>query len=177
MILRLAALVLLAWMIGFAWFVVSVPGPPPAEVRTDAIVVLTGGAGRVERGLQLLAEKRGARLLVSGADRRVRPSELAAAYKVPVALVDCCVDLGHEAVDTRSNADEAARWAAEHGYRSLRLVTTDWHVARARFELSRALDPAIVLVADPVRSEPGLYGLFREYHKYLLRRFAAPIGI
>lgn len=177
MIARLAALALLAWMVGFAWFILAVPGPAPASLRTDAIVVLTGGPGRVERALRLLQERRGRRLLVSGADRRVRPAELAAAYKVPPALVACCVDLGQDAVDTRSNADEAADWARARGYRSLRLVTTDWHVARARFELSRALGPDIAVVADPVRSEPSLYGLFGEYSKYLLRRFAVPIGI
>ena len=87
--------------------------------------------------------------------------------------------LGHEAVDTRSNAEETARWLRDHRYRSVRLVTADWHMPRARFELSRALNdgPAVAILADPVRSAPGFAMLFAEYNKYVLRRLAVPLGI
>jgi uncharacterized SAM-binding protein YcdF (DUF218 family) len=173
---RVLAAALLAWMLGFAWFAIALPRP--ADDRpTDAIVVLTGGPGRIQRALSLLERGKAKRLLVSGADRRVRPAEFAEAYGVPMRLVDCCVDLGNEAVDTRSNADETVQWLKHHGYRSVRLVTTDWHMLRARFELGRVLDSHIVLIADPVPSEPELKSLFGEYNKYLLRRLAAPLGI
>lgn len=176
MIVRLAAGMLLAWMLGFAWFAVALPQPAD-DRKTDAIVVPTGGPGRVERGLDLLAAKRAKRMLVSGADRRVQPAELAEAYHVPRALVACCVDLGQEAVDTRSNAEETAAWLKQHRYRSVRLVTTDWHMSRARFELGRTLDDDVTIVGDAVKSTPALSALFKEYHKYLLRRLAAPLGI
>ncbi|WP_380872262.1 hypothetical protein ACFB49_32070 [Sphingomonas sp. DBB INV C78] len=176
MITRILAAGILLWMIGFAWFAMTLPGPAD-ESPTDAIVVLTGGPGRVQRGLGLLERGKAKRLLVSGADRRVRPRELAAANNAPEKLVDCCVDLGNEAVDTRSNAEETALWVTQHHYRSVRLVTTDWHMRRARFELSRVLGDDVRLVADAVPSEPGLGSLFEEYHKYLLRRVAAPLGV
>jgi hypothetical protein len=48
---------------------------------------------------------------------------------------------------------------------------------RARYELSRMLDPGVRIVSDAVVSEPGLIALLKEYNKYLLRRLAAPIGI
>lgn len=175
-IVRLLSLLLLGWMLGFAWFAIAIPGPADERV-TDAIVVVTGGPGRVQRGLALLREKKARRLLVSGANRRVQPAEFAEAYDVPRALVDCCVDLGQDAVDTRSNADETAEWMAARGYRSLRLVTTDWHMRRTRLELARALPPGIEIVGDAVRSEPGLSALFKEYNKYLLRRLAVPLGV
>ena len=44
MIRRLLAFVLLAWLLGFAWFALLLPQPLEAEKRTDTIVVLTGGA-------------------------------------------------------------------------------------------------------------------------------------
>lgn len=173
---RFLAAGLLVWMLGFAWFAMAIPGPAD-DRTTDGIVVLTGGPGRVQRGLVLLEKGRAKRLLVSGTDRRVRPRELAAAYGAPVKLVECCVDLGNDAVDTRSNAEETATWVTRHGYTTVRLVTTDWHMRRARFELSRQLPPGVTILADAVVSEPGLGALFEEYHKYLLRRLAAPLGI
>jgi uncharacterized SAM-binding protein YcdF (DUF218 family) len=176
-IVRLLAFLLLCWLLGFAWFAVRQPGPAPSAETTDAIVVVTGGPGRVQRGLDLLAAGRAKRMLVSGADRRVRPAEFAEVNHVPLALVQARVDLGHEAVDTRSNADETAAWLARYKFRSIRLVTTDWHMARARFELARVVDPSVRVLQDGVRSEPGLTALFREYNKYLLRRVAATLGV
>jgi uncharacterized SAM-binding protein YcdF (DUF218 family) len=173
---RFVASLLLLWALGFALFAVTLPGPAVDGV-TDAIVVLTGGPGRVRRGLSLLQRGQAKRMLVSGTDRRVQPHELAAEYGVPEKLIDCCVDLGHESVDTRSNAEETAAWARKRGFRSIRLITTDWHMPRARYELGRMVDPGVVIVTDGIVSEPGLFALLKEYNKYLLRRFAAPIGI
>lgn len=176
MILRLLALPPLLWALGFALFVVMLPAPGD-DRATDGIVVLTGGPGRIQRGISLLQADKGRRMLVSGVDRRVKPHELAVEYDVPDRLFDRHIDLGHESVDTRSNAIEAASWLRRHRYRSVRLVTTDWHMPRARFELSRALDAGIILVPDAVKSHPGLVLLLREYNKYLLRRAAALMGI
>ena len=65
-------------------------------------------------------------------------------YQADDALFGCCVDLGRESVDTRSNAEEVARWVDKRKFRSVRLVTTDWHMPRARFEISRQLGGGIV---------------------------------
>ncbi|MBO9379318.1 YdcF family protein [Sphingomonas histidinilytica] len=177
MIVRAAAAALLLWIAGFMAFALFLPQPAPDGVVTDGIVVMTGGRGRVERGLRLLEAKQAKRLLISGADRRVRPHELAVQFKAPMALVECCVDLGHESVDTRSNAAEAAGWIARRRYTSIRLVTSDWHMVRARFDLRNATGDGLEIVTDAVPTEPGLIDLVREYNKYLLRRIAALIGI
>lgn len=174
MLIRGLSFLLLFWLAGFVVFAVTLPRHVRPG-RTDGIVVLTGGPGRLERGFTLLRDRQAQRMLISGVDRRVRPHELAVEYRVPDALVNCCVDLGQEAVDTRSNADETAEWAARRGYRSLRLVTTDWHMPRSHFEIGRAA-PGVAIIVDPVRSEPGLFALTREYSKYLLRRAGALAG-
>lgn len=176
MIKRIAALLVLAWALGFALFVVGLPRPADAA-RTDAIVVPTGGAGRIERGLELIQQRQAKRMLVTGVNRDVRASELALVQNAPPALFRCCVDLGREAVDTRSNGAETARWLKRRGYRSLRLVTSDWHMRRARHELRRALDPNVVIISDAVRSRAGFGVLFTEYHKYLLSMFAGAVGL
>lgn len=176
MIRRLVSLVLLVWLLGLAWFVVTLPGPA-GDARTDAIVVLTGGSGRIQRGLDHLAQGQAKRLLVSGVDPAVRLDELAQLQKAPAHLFECCVDLGKDAVDTRSNASEAAQWLKRKRYRSVRLVTTDWHMPRARFELQRAVGAGVVVIPDAVDSAPGFMTLFAEYNKYLLRRVSALLGV
>ena len=84
----------------------------------------------------------------------------------------CCVDLGSESVDTRSNAEEARRWLDRRGFDSVRLVTSDWHMRRARYEFRKTLGDDYTVVPDAVRTEPGLKTLFAEYNKYLLRRLS-----
>lgn len=175
MIARLVAIPVLLWAIGFVLFVAMLPGPAE-EQKTDAIVVLTGGPGRIQRGISLLQAGKAKRMLVSGVDRRVKPHELAAEYDAPRRLFDRQIDLGHESVDTRTNAAEAADWLGKRGYRSVRLVTTDWHMARARFDLRQAVGPDVSVIADAVPSEPQLVPLLKEYNKYVLRRGLALIG-
>jgi len=116
-------------------------------------------------------------LLVSGVDRDVKPAELAAEYNTPIELFECCVDLGFQAVDTRSNALETARWVAKREDSSVRLVTSDWHMRRARLELERAMPPNVKIVSDAVSTAPSLTTLFKEYNKFLMRRLAALAGV
>ena len=176
MIRRAVSFLLLLYVLGYALFTVLLPRPAGGE-QTDAIVVLTGGAKRFERGLGLLQEGKAKRMLVSGVARTVRPSELAAEYKTDEKIFACCIDLGRESVDTRSNAEEVSRWLAKNRFRSIRLITTDWHMPRARFELSRRLPGDVEVLSDAIESNPAFRQLFTEYNKYLLRRAAVLIGI
>ena len=175
MIRRLIAAALLGWLLGFGWFAMALPRPL-ADGRTEAIVVLTGGEGRIQRGLAALEQGLAGRLLVSGVDRNVRPVEFAVEYKVPATLMVCCVTLGFEATDTRSNARETARWIAVNKVRSVRLVTSDWHMRRAAYELERMQPPGLVVLRDAVPSRPSLRMLVLEYNKWLARRLAALWG-
>ncbi|NJC34935.1 uncharacterized SAM-binding protein YcdF (DUF218 family) [Sphingomonas jejuensis] len=173
--LRVGAILVTLYLLGFAAFATSLPRPLSPD-RTDGIVVLTGGAGRIERGLDLLEDGAADRMLISGVGIAVRPQELAVRTGRPQRLFDCCVDLGHEAVDTRSNGDEVAAWVGRQRYRTVRLVTSDWHMRRAAFEITRALPGGVALSEDAVRTEPSLRVLNNEYNKYLLRRGAAVVG-
>ena len=176
MIKRLISLLFLAWVLGFAWFAL-LPPLPAKEQKTDAIVVLTGGPGRIDRALERLEAGDAKRLLISGVAREVKPHELAIQYKRPQSLFDCCVALGFEAEDTRSNATEVATWVARRNYRSIRLVTTDWHMRRAEYELGRALGDTVTILPDAVRSQPNFATLFREYHKYLAGLAGGVLGL
>jgi uncharacterized SAM-binding protein YcdF (DUF218 family) len=173
MIARLAALVALLYGLGFVLFAFTLGKPAPATASaTDAAVVLTGGSGRIEHAIDVLREGKAKRLLVAGADPSVTKADIARRLGGRRKLIQCCVDLGSESVDTRSNAEEAGRWLAKHKYKSLRLITSDWHMRRARYEFEKVLGSSYLLTTDAVRTEPSFVTLFGEYNKYLLRRLA-----
>jgi uncharacterized SAM-binding protein YcdF (DUF218 family) len=167
---RVLSLVVVLWAFGFLWFAMALPQPAGPE-KTDAIVVPTGGGGRIQRGLELLREGQAQRMLDTGVDEDVRPNEFAAEYKVPRQTMACCVTLGFAALDTRGNARETSEWVAARKVRSLRLVTSDWHMRRAALELENALPDGTRVVRDAVRTEPSLRTLFLEYHKLLATWF------
>ncbi len=172
MIRRLFSVLFLVWALGFVWFAVMLPQPAGDGVRTDAVIVPTGGAGRIPRGLAVLDEGLSRKMLVSGVDREVRPQEFAAQFGVSPQRMACCVTLGFAAVDTRSNAAETAKWVAQNEVRSLRLVTTDWHMRRTASELDRALPDHVTVIRDAVPSQPDFGTLFLEYHKLIASRAA-----
>jgi uncharacterized SAM-binding protein YcdF (DUF218 family) len=173
MIARAASLLLLLYALGFVLFAFTLGKPAPANAApTDAGVVLTGGAGRLEHAVDVLRSGKAKRLLVAGADPSVTKADIARRLNGKHQLIRCCVDLGSESVDTRSNAEEAARWIAKHHFQSVRLITSDWHMRRARYEFHKVLARKVQLETDAVRSEPTFLTLFGEYNKYVLRRLA-----
>lgn len=166
MIARLAGFIALIYAAGFIVFAVTLPGEA-GQVKTDAVLVPTGGPGRIARGLQVLRNGDAKRLFVSGVDPEVKPAEFAREFGARPREMRCCVTLGFLAVDTRSNAGEAAQWLASNDVRSVRLVTTDWHMRRAAAELNRSLPPTVTVIEDAVPSDPALGQLFLEYNKLL----------
>ena len=166
MILRLLAAVFLIYAFGFLGFAVTLPSPA-AKTETDAVIVLTGGPGRIARGLEVVASGQAKEMFVSGVDPEVKPEEFAEQFEVSRRTMDCCVTLGYLAVDTRSNAGEVAQWMKEKEFTSARLVTTNWHMARAHSEVSSTLPAGISIIKDAVVSHPDLATLFLEYNKLL----------
>ena len=151
--LGLAVLVLAAWLAGLLWYADRIPATsPPVQEPTDAIVVLTGGSGRLSEGLRLLAEGSGKRLFVSGVYRGIDVDALLQLARQKPDDVECCITIGYAADNTAGNARETARWMRAVGNRSLRLVTANYHMPRSLLEFHRAL-PDIRIVAHPVFPE------------------------
>jgi len=158
--------------------------------KADGIVVLTGGASRVSDGMELLAAGYGKRLLISGVHPSSAPSDISRSLPEGQSYFNCCVDLDRSAVNTRSNAAETRRWAHERGFKSLIVVTSNYHMPRAIVELSHAM-PDIELipfavVGDKWREEPWYEGgptlrlVLSEYVKYVAAKFRvhlADLGI
>ncbi|SNS31752.1 MULTISPECIES: YdcF family protein [unclassified Azospirillum] len=168
------------WAAGLFAFAASLPRHPPADdIVTDGIVVLTGGSERLEVGFDLLRAGKARRLFISGVYRGVEVRELLAlAQREDARELECCVELGYEADDTEGNAVETARWVTDQGLRSIRVVTSNYHMPRSLVEFRRAL-PGVELVAHPVAPAKvrldGWWGwpgtaelIIMEYNKYVL---------
>ncbi len=151
--LALVALVLAAWLGGLFWYAGRIPAEPAGTTeRTDAIVVLTGGTGRLSEGLKLLADGRGERLLVSGVYRGIDVDALLQLARRKPDDVECCITIGYAADNTAGNARETAEWIRSADNRSLRLVTANYHMPRSLLEFRRAL-PDVRIIAHPVFPE------------------------
>src|SRR5262245_23933073 len=138
---------------GFLWFAWRVPTSEIMLDRdADGIVVLTGGASRIADAIELLAARRGKRLLISGVYPATKTGELARLVPEYGRLFACCVDLDYSAVNTVGNAVETRRWVKDRGFRSLIVVTSSYHMPRTMAELARRM-PDIELVPFPVVTE------------------------
>jgi uncharacterized SAM-binding protein YcdF (DUF218 family) len=171
-------LVLGAYAAGFLLFLARLPAAP-ANPHADAIVALTGGNALLDTAVALLEHGAGQRLLISGVDMETRKETLGRLAEGGPRFA-CCADIGYAAEDTRGNAEEAAEWSREHGYKSLIVVTARYHIPRAMLEFS-AVMPDTRLIAYPVttggidvtgwwRHRDTAVLLQREYMKYLAIR-------
>ncbi|HEB79000.1 MAG TPA: YdcF family protein [Rhodospirillales bacterium] len=177
----LAGLTLAAvtWGVGLFRFAAAIP----IEVRdkttqTGAIVVLTGGSGRLSEGLELLAAKMAGKLFISGVYLGVDVNKLLELSQRAPEGFECCVEIGHSADDTTGNAAETAAWARRRGVNSIRIVTSNYHMPRSLLEFRQAL-PEAAFIPHPVFSRfvkrdrwwawPGTASLIvGEYNKFLL---------
>jgi uncharacterized SAM-binding protein YcdF (DUF218 family) len=153
----LAALLiaLMIWGVGLLAFTGRVDHSTPAREppTADGVVALTGASNlRLEAATKLLEEGKGKRLLISGVNREATRADVQTVTKAVKPIYDCCVDLGFAAANTVGNAIETAEWAKSKGYKSLIVVTADYHMPRSMLELSAAM-PGVALYPYPVETE------------------------
>ena len=151
-----------AFALGFLVFVLRLPDPRDAVPERLAvagegpagIVALTGGAGaRIGRAVALHEAGLGERVLVSGVNPKITKEDLANpdAGLGSAATFACCVDLGPFAKTTKGNALETRSWLRSRGYTTVYLVTSNFHLPRAKAELS-ILAPELTIIGVPVDS-------------------------
>ncbi len=162
---------LVVWALGFLWFWKTLPRPVANAARTDGIIALTGGEGRLASAVSMLDEGLATRVLITGVHPDTGKKLLAVQLGVRPELMDCCIDIEHEAGNTVGNARAAAQWVREQNIRSVRLVTSDYHMPRALLEFRTALPEAEIL-PSPVAGKINMTGLLGEYVKYSVRLFS-----
>ena len=164
-------------MAGFLGFVYSLDRfERKPETGADGIVVLTGGAQRIDDAINLLAEGYADRLLISGVNEKTNREQISRLNPGQRHLFDCCVDLDYRARNTIGNAIEIRRWTERNHFASLIVVTSNYHMPRALVELEHALPSvqkipySVAATIDPHswwRSASAARVLFSEYVKFL----------
>jgi len=150
---KLAVLGAILLVIGFGVFIWLLPDEQVTLDRSaDGIVVLTGGTARVSDALELMASGHGKRLLITGVNPGTTTGDIARQVVDYDRILNCCVDLDYSALNTLGNAVEARRWALDHNFRSLIIVTSAYHMPRALAEFAHQL-PDVSLIPFPVVSD------------------------
>jgi uncharacterized SAM-binding protein YcdF (DUF218 family) len=152
LLLRVAAWLFGAWLVGFVVFLVAAftASPPNPLPPADGIVALTGGDERISTALALLADHEAPLMLISGAGRGTYLGDFTADDAAAITRYAASITLGHKAASTHGNAVEAAAWARAHHMHSLIIVTADYHMPRAMQEMRNAM-PEMELIPAPVR--------------------------
>lgn len=177
LIFLLVTLLLLAWGYGFARFIVEIETMKPQQngEKTDAIVVLTGGNYRINTALELFADGLAPKLLITGVHKSVKEYEILSSWKGEKPLPECCISLGRAATTTMENAQESKTWIEENKVKSVRIVTSAYHMPRALLEFHHLM-PDIEIISNPVEEQDYAQNDWRywyiscsEYNKILLR--------
>lgn len=169
---------------GFLLFANAIERDAGTPRAAEGVVALTGGKDRIGQAFKLLATGQAKRLLITGVHPSTKASQLQRLVPRGAEFFPCCVDLGRAALDTRGNAVETSAWVEKHGFSSLIVVTSSYHMPRTLIEFSRSM-PGIQLIPYAVVSPrfdvkkwwspgPTQRLLFSEYVKYLnaLTRYA-----
>lgn len=183
-LIGLIVAVIALWGAAFLVFVATMSMQADrADEPSDALIVLTGGNARVERGLSLLAAESAPVLFISGVGPNVTLAEMLAAHTTPLVR-DAILERGFEIVfdydaqSTQANASEAAEFVRERGYQRIRLITAHYHMPRSLLEFRAAL-PGVTILREPVvpesfartawwRDAAGRRLVGQEFHKTLL---------
>ncbi len=128
---------------------------PPAGA--DAIFVLTGGENRIAEGFRAWREGKGRDLFILGAGRDARLEQVLPGHPALGASERGRVRLEGWSRNTFENAISAKSFVMMNGYRSVILVTSDYHVPRALRAFLTVLPPDVDVSVLPVRSS-GKWG-------------------
>lgn len=164
------------WALGWLWFAAAVVAAKPQtpDMKTDAIIVLTGGDKRVNTGIDLIADGKADYLFISGVNAKVRAEDLVALWGGDQKKVLSKITLGYTADSTVTNATESHEWIVKNDIDSVRLVTANYHMARSMLLMQNKL-PDLRIIKHPVVPadfEPWTEQFwpltFQEYNKFLM---------
>lgn len=182
--LRLLAVIAIGgslWCVGLVLFTGIIPSASPYSIiSTDGIAVFTGGKTRLGVALDLFKKKKAQYLLISG----VNPDST---FPQTIEKIknNTHITLGYNALDTYGNAEETAEWARQHHIKTLRLITSNYHMPRSLFEL-RYLLPTVKIISHPVVGKSflkpkwwldpkALSLVIQEYNKFLFALIRHPL--
>ncbi|AIL65264.1 hypothetical protein NOVO_04410 [Rickettsiales bacterium Ac37b] len=141
------------WFIGFVYFVHTMSlVVPDNHTMTDAIVVLTGGKGRIDQGIALLAANKAQKLLITGVGSQAKLEEIHIYDYEQAKLLSDKITLGYVATNTKGNVQETIHWMKDNNFKTIRLVTSEYHMPRACLEFAMAISKEDIIF-NPVVSD------------------------
>ena len=140
---RAFGLVVVVWAIGaVALFGIHHDGAP---VHADAVVVLEGSNSRLPRALELIQQGYAPVLVISRGDKRKLEQRVCGPKSGVSARVIC---FAASPPSTRGEAEEIGRLAQRHGWTTIDVVTSQFHVFRARLLIERCYHGGLHMVGS-----------------------------
>jgi uncharacterized SAM-binding protein YcdF (DUF218 family) len=151
-------ILLLVWLTACVKVVIMPPVDRP--VHSDAILVLGSPTvdGRLEEGLRLADAGYADTLVISIGWAEGRQRIAACADDNPRYRVVC---FQPDPTTTRGEAEELGRLARQHNWSSVLVVTSVYHISRARLVVNRCMPGTVRMVATTAR--PSLGGWAYEF--------------
>ena len=114
----------------------------------EGIAVLTGGKGRIAKGIKLFkSSSPGSYLIISGVDKNIKNIDI-----VPKELLkNNRVFIDRKSETTIDNAEAIIKWANQYRIGNIRIITSDYHMPRSMLILLRK-SKSLNFYADPVIS-------------------------
>ena len=114
----------------------------------QGIAILTGGKGRIAKGINLFKASPNSLLLISGVDKNISTNEV-----IPEELLkNKKVFLDRESETTLDNAEQIINWAYNNNLVNVSIITSDYHMPRSILILEKKTTN-INFYADPVKTE------------------------
>ena len=148
----------------------------------DSIVVLTGDKFRISKGMEILSNGIGEKLLLSGVNKNIKLTNIKNEFPKYKNFFDCCVEIENISSNTFENSRETFLWLEKNKYNSVLIVSSDYHMPRAKLEFEKFLNTKNTYY-HPVNSNNNLKAigkikkLFLEYVKYMRTYISLAVGL
>lgn len=168
--------VFLLWFGGFALFAWRINNfIPDIKTETDAIIALTGGKNRITEAVKVLNSGLADKLFISGVGKNISLNNIQKTQNLTFPE-SANINIGHQASNTIGNAKETQIWVKKNNIKSIRLVTSNYHIHRSMIEFKEQI-PNLKIIPHPVFSEniekkwwtswQTCSLIFKEYNKLL----------
>lgn len=118
------------------------------KYNNPTIIVLTGGKGRFELGLDLLRNSNEGKMFISGVYPKIDMKKKYLKNPEDERYFDCCIFYGLQAKNTLENVQEVKKWIESNKTDIVYLVTSYYHLPRVKLIFEKTL-PNIKLFLVP----------------------------
>ena len=181
-ILTLFLILVLSHFIFFFFLVKNFKSDYTTIKSIDSIVVLTGDKFRISKGMEILSNGIGEKLLLSGVNKNIKLTNIKNEFPKYKNFFDCCVEIENISSNTFENSRETFLWLEKNKYDSVLIVSSDYHMPRAKLEFEKFLNTKNTYY-HPVNSNNNLMAigkikkLFLEYVKYMRTYISLAVGL